>query len=175
MPIGVTGEIYVGGAGLARGYLNRPDLTAERFVPDPFALEPGARLYRSGDLARRTASWRHRVLGRSDDQVQLHGFRVEPGEVEAALARHPAVRQAIVMLRPMRMRLGAGGVTIVRNRIGRCSGIDDTEGTAGGATLDEARQLVPTSSRMTASVLRRTICGNTLRSRFRSTWCRRRS
>jgi amino acid adenylation domain-containing protein len=100
VPAGVTGEIYVGGAGLARGYLHRPDLTATRFVPDPFAQRPGERLYRSGDLARCTSDGDIEYLGRSDQQVQLHGFRVEPAEVEAALERHPGVRQAVVLPQP---------------------------------------------------------------------------
>jgi len=97
-PAGVPGEIFVGGAGVARGYLNRPPLTARRFLPDPYSQRPGARLYRSGDLARRRG---HDLeyLGRVDHQVQLRGFRVELGEVEEALARHPAVREAVVLAR----------------------------------------------------------------------------
>jgi amino acid adenylation domain-containing protein len=100
VPPGAVGEIHVGGAGLARGYLGRPELTAERFLPDPFAAEPGARLYRSGDLARRLRV-RPRAdlefLGRADQQVKVRGFRIEPGEVEAALLAHPAVREAAVV------------------------------------------------------------------------------
>ncbi|HYG64881.1 MAG TPA: amino acid adenylation domain-containing protein [Thermoanaerobaculia bacterium] len=99
---GLPGEMYIGGAGLSRGYLGRPDLTAERFVPDPFSAVPGARLYRSGDLARQAPGQSGHdleYLGRADDQVKIRGFRIEPGEVEAALASHPAVAEAVVVAR----------------------------------------------------------------------------
>jgi amino acid adenylation domain-containing protein len=99
VPIGVVGEIHVGGAGVARGYLNRPELTAQRFVPDRFSGEPGALLYRSGDLARWRANGELEYLGRADHQVKIRGFRIELGEIEAALAAHPAVRSALVLLR----------------------------------------------------------------------------
>jgi amino acid adenylation domain-containing protein len=99
VPIGVTGEIHVGGAGVARGYLNRPELTAERFVPDPFSGEPKATLYRSGDLARWLPNGDLEYLGRADHQVKIRGFRIELGEIEAAFASHPAVRSALILMR----------------------------------------------------------------------------
>ncbi|WP_197093714.1 non-ribosomal peptide synthetase [Nonomuraea sp. SBT364] len=98
-PIGVPGEIHVGGAGVAREYLNRPALTAEKFVPDPFADRPGARMYRSGDLARRLPDGSLEFLGRIDHQVKLRGYRIELGEIETVLTRHPGVAEAVVLLR----------------------------------------------------------------------------
>ncbi|HET8843167.1 MAG TPA: amino acid adenylation domain-containing protein, partial [Ktedonobacteraceae bacterium] len=97
VPPGSAGELYLGGDGQARGYLNRPDLTAERFVPDPFSTIPGRRLYRTGDLASYRSNGMIDFLGRRDHQVKIRGFRIELGEIEAQLCQHPAVAQAIVL------------------------------------------------------------------------------
>jgi amino acid adenylation domain-containing protein len=99
MPIGVAGEIYLGGEGLARGYLNRPELTAERFIQSQFAGESSSRLYRTGDLARYRADGNIEFLGRMDHQVKIRGVRIELGEIEAVLSRHPAVKLCVVLAR----------------------------------------------------------------------------
>ncbi|HEU0051863.1 MAG TPA: condensation domain-containing protein, partial [Longimicrobium sp.] len=99
LPPEVAGELCIGGAGVVRGYLGRPAQTAERFVPDPFAAEPGARMYRTGDRARWKADGKLEFLGRVDDQVKIRGFRIEPGEVEAAITAFPGMRQARVVMR----------------------------------------------------------------------------
>lgn len=98
-PIGVTGELHVGGICLARGYLNRPELTAERFIPDPFGSEPRSRLYKTGDLARYLPDGAIEFIGRADTQVKIRGFRIEPDEIEAALCRFPSIREAVVTAR----------------------------------------------------------------------------
>jgi amino acid adenylation domain-containing protein len=99
VPPGVSSELHIGGISLARGYLFRPALTAEKFIPDPFANLPGARLYKTGDKARYLADGNIEFQGRLDHQVKLRGFRIEPGEIEAALISHPAVREAVVIVR----------------------------------------------------------------------------
>ncbi len=113
VPAGAPGELFIGGEGVARGYRGRPDLTAERFVPDPFG-PPGARLYRSGDLARLLPSGEIDFIGRADHQVKLRGFRIELGEIESVLLGHPGVRGAAVLLRPAEGRL-AGYVALAAN------------------------------------------------------------
>ena len=99
VPIGVPGELHLGGVGLARGYFKRPELTAERFIPNPFSKEPGERLYKTGDLARYLLDGNIELLGRMDFQVKIRGFRIELGEIEAVLGQHPAVRETVVMAR----------------------------------------------------------------------------
>jgi len=97
VPVGTVGELYIGGEGLARGYFNRPELTSEKFVPHPFSAEPGERLYKTGDLVRYLADGNIENLGRIDFQLKVRGFRVELGEIEAALDQHPAVHESVVV------------------------------------------------------------------------------
>ncbi len=99
VPVGVVGELYIGGHGLARGYLNRPDLTQEKFIPNPFKNQPGERLYKTGDQARYLTDGNIEFLGRIDNQVKIRGFRIELGEIEAALTSHPAVQQSLIIAR----------------------------------------------------------------------------
>ena len=102
VPVGVPGELHIGGRGQSQGYINLPELTAERFIPNPFSGEPGARLYKTGDLVRFLEAGDIEFLGRLDDQVKVRGFRIELGEVESALSSHPAVREAVALARENR-------------------------------------------------------------------------
>jgi amino acid adenylation domain-containing protein len=116
-PIGVPGELYIGGDGLADGYLHKPELTAGRFVRDPFSQRPAERLYRTGDLARYRSDGNIECLGRTDDQIKLRGYRIEPEEIRAAVMRHPAVRDAIAVLQTS----ATGDARIVAYLISRTS------------------------------------------------------
>jgi hypothetical protein len=133
VPVGVVGELYLGGAGVARGYLNRAGLTAERFVPDPFGRERGARLYRTGDLSRWRGDGTIEFLGRNDFQVKVRGFRVELGEIEARLQGQAGVREAVVVARPD----GAGDQRLVAYWVGAERVSPETLRTALSETLPE--------------------------------------
>ncbi len=123
VPIGVPGELHIGGVSLARGYLGRPELTAERFIANPFSEDPNARLYRTGDLARYLPDGNIEYIGRSDHQLKVRGFRVEPGEIEAALRTHPAISEALVVTRED----GAGEKRLVAYLIGQQETTDPQE------------------------------------------------
>ena len=99
VPIGVRGELHIGGEGLAQGYLNQTHLTNEKFIPDCFSSKPGARLYKTGDRARYLPDYSIEIIGRTDDQVKIHGHRIELGEIASVLMQHPSVHDAIVITR----------------------------------------------------------------------------
>src|SRR5205823_4443762 len=99
VPIGASGELFIGGDGVALGYVNLPELTEEKFVPDPFSPRPGARLYKTGDLVRYLPDGNLEFLGRNDHQVKLRGFRIELGEIETVLVQHPDIREGVVLVR----------------------------------------------------------------------------
>ena len=99
VPIGIPGEIYIGGDGLARGYFNRPEVTAEKFIQNPFSDDPISRLYRTGDLAKYRADGNIEFLGRNDNQVKIRGHRIELGEIESILNQHPSVKESVIVAR----------------------------------------------------------------------------
>ncbi|HYO16786.1 MAG TPA: amino acid adenylation domain-containing protein, partial [Thermoanaerobaculia bacterium] len=137
VPVGVAGELHIGGIQVGRGYWNRPDLTAERFIPDPFSPEPGARLYKTGDLARRLPDGAVDFLGRIDHQVKVRGLRIELGEIEVALAAQPSIREAVVLARRPEGSAGTiGAVELVAYVIPAASG----NGAAPAPTLAGLRE-----------------------------------
>jgi aryl carrier-like protein len=140
VPIGVVGELYIGGAGLARGYHGRPGLTAERFVPNPFGREPGERLYRTGDLARWRPDGSIDYVGRIDHQVKVRGFRIELGEIEARLLAHEDVGEAVVVARD-----GSSGKQLIGYVVcGAGGGMDEVAaGSLGDRLRDHLRSVLP--------------------------------
>ena len=142
VPAGVTGELHVGGAGVAAGYWNRPELTAERFVLDPFSAEPGARLYRTGDRARHLPTGEVEFLGRADDQVKLRGVRIETGEIEVALRQHPLVREALVVAAVPPASAGGEGAHARELRLAAYLVVDAAPDARGALSLPELRSFL---------------------------------
>ena len=138
VPAGTAGEIYIGGQGVARGYLGPPVRTAERFVPNPFTAEPGARMYRTGDIGRWLDDQNLEVVGRADRQLKVRGFRVEPGEIEAALTGHPGIRRAAVVAH----QLGSGHTQLTAYYVRR-AGYTEHDGLSGGRLRTFLAGLVP--------------------------------
>lgn len=144
VPLGVTGEIYIGGAGVARGYWNQSELTAKRFIIDPFNDEPNARLYRSGDLGRWRPDGLIEYLGRNDQQVKIRGFRIELGEIEAQLARHGLVKEAaVVALDDVTGSKRLVAYIVLRDRDGDCEGGGDESPTHAGTLRAHMQGVVP--------------------------------
>lgn len=139
VPVGVAGELYTGGVGLARGYFNRPDLTAERFIPNPFSDSPDAKLYKTGDLARYLPDGNIEYIGRIDNQVKIRGYRIELGEIETVMLQHPAVQQGVVIAREDH----PGDKRLVGYVVGNQEyKIEDLEGGASDDELVEQWQLI---------------------------------
>jgi len=142
VPVGTPGELYLSGLGLARGYLGRPGPTSERFVADPYAAEPGARMYRTGDLVRRREDGQLDYLGRTDRQLKLHGLRIEPGEVEAALSAHESVAEAAVALREN----AGGSKQLVAYLVAREAASFDPRAVLAHAATSLPRSMVPSTA-----------------------------